>query len=149
MVKHKLCPQLRRSWRGILVSCCACVLRASGSSRTVHASVLKLAYMDFSLKNSWHTFFFLSELSSFLELCPFFKKIRMNLMHAISYEPCKLAFWNLYMDSSWKIAWADLFSCPSYRPFWSYTPLKTSEWNLVSKISQKVFELGVWNLISW
>ena len=41
------------------------------------------------------------------------------------------------------------FSCPSYLPFWSYAPLKKSEWNLVSKISQKVFELGAWNMVSW
>ena len=41
------------------------------------------------------------------------------------------------------------FFCPNYLPFWSYAPLKKSEWNLVSKISQKVFELGAWNLVSW
>ena len=40
-------------------------------------------------------------------------------------------------------------SCPSYLPFWSYAPLKKSEWNLLSKISWKVFELGAWNLVSW
>ena len=41
------------------------------------------------------------------------------------------------------------FSCPSYPPFWSYAPLKKSEWNLVSKISWKVFELGAWNMVIW
>ena len=48
-----------------------------------------------------------------------------------------------------KIADTCYFSCPSYLPFWSYAPLKKSEWNLVSKISQKVYELRVWNLVSW
>ena len=34
-------------------------------------------------------------------------------------------------------------------PFLELCPLKKSEWNLVSKISPKVFELGTWNLVSW
>ena len=41
-----------------------------------------------------------------------------------------------------KIADLFFFSCLSYLPFWSYAPLKKSEWHLVSKRSQKVFELG-------
>ena len=36
------------------------------------------------------------------------------------------------------------FSCPSYLLFWSYALLKSSRWNLVSKISRKLFELGAW-----
>ena len=47
-----------------------------------------------------------------------------------------------------KIADTHFFSCPSYLPFLSYAPLKNSKWNLVSKISRKVFELGAWNLVS-
>ena len=41
------------------------------------------------------------------------------------------------------------FSSPSFLPFWSYAPWKKSEWNLVGKISEKVFELGAWNLVNW
>ena len=37
----------------------------------------EISYMDFPWKNSWPVFFFLSELSPFLELCPF-EKIRMK-----------------------------------------------------------------------
>ena len=40
-------------------------------------STLALSCMDSSLKNIWHTSFFLCELSPFLELCPF-EKIRMK-----------------------------------------------------------------------
>ena len=50
------------------------------------------------------------------------------------------------------IPYALIFIRPTFKeylPFWSYTPLKKSEWNLVSKISRKVFELGAWNLFSW
>ena len=36
-----------------------------------------------------------------------------------------------------KIADPWVFFCPSCLPFWSYASLKKSEWNLVSKISQK------------
>ena len=35
-------------------------------------------------------YFFLSELSPFLELCPFKKNQNKIRMHAISYEPCML-----------------------------------------------------------
>ena len=34
-----------------------------------------------------------------------------------------------------KIADQYFFSCPIYVPFWSYAPLKKSEWNLVTKVS--------------
>ena len=128
-----LCPQLRRSWWGILVSGCACihlcVRQSIRSSRTVHARVLKFhiwiphgkifdthflscrSYLPFwscaPLKKirmksdacyilrtvharvlKFHVwiahgkiadpcYFFLSELSPFLELCPC-EKIRMK-----------------------------------------------------------------------
>ena len=73
------------------------VVRASVRSRTVHARVLKL-YIDSSWKNIWRTCFFLSELSPFLVLCSF-EKIQTALMHAISYEPCMLGFWNFIFGS--------------------------------------------------
>ena len=48
----------------------------------------------FPLKKIFDThLFFLSQLSPFLELCPF-EKSEWNVMHAISYEPCMLGFWN-------------------------------------------------------
>ena len=62
-----------------------------------------------------------------------------NKIWCMPYEPCML-FEISYMDSSWKNSWPVFFSCSSYLPFWSYAPLKKSEWNLVSKISRKVFE---------
>ena len=48
-----------------------------------------------------------------------------------------------------KIADPYFFSSSSYLPFWSYAPLKKSEWHLVSKISRKLFELVARNLVSW
>ena len=68
-----LCPQLRRSWQGILVSGCPSVR----SSRTVHARVLKFHIWIPHGKIADAHFFFLSKLSPFLELCPF-EKIRMK-----------------------------------------------------------------------
>ena len=38
---------------------------------------------------------------------------------------------------------------PELWPFENFGILKKSEWNLFSKISQKVFELGAWNLVNW
>ena len=41
-----------------------------------------------------------------------------------------------------RIADTRLFSCPSYLPFWSYAPLKKSEWNLMHAISWEPCMLG-------
>ena len=54
-----------------------------------------------------------------------------------------------YMDSSWKNSCHIFFlkrdiSLSGVMPLW-----KKSEWNLVRKISWKVFELESWNLVSW
>ena len=48
-----------------------------------------------------------------------------------------------------KIADTHFFSLPELSPFLELCPFEKSEWNLVSKISRKVFELGAWNLVSW
>ena len=65
------------------------------------------------------------------------------LMHAISYEPSMLGFWNFIYGFLMEKWLTHFFSCPSYLPYWSYAPLKKSEWNFVSKISRKVYELGL------
>ena len=41
-----------------------------------------------------------------------------------------------------KIADTHFFSCPSYFPFWSYAPMKKSEWNLMHAISYEPCMLG-------
>ena len=95
------------------------------------------------------TFFFLSELSPFLELCPF-ENIRMksDACHILLTVHARVLKFRIWIPHG-KIAVPYVFSCLSYIPFRSYTPLKKSEWNLVSKVSGKVFELGAWNLVSW
>ena len=45
-------------------------------------------------------------------------------MHAISYEPCLLGFWNLYMDSSWKNSWPVLFFLSELSPFLELRPFE-------------------------
>ena len=132
------------------------------SSRTVHARVFKIPYMD-SSENSWHTIFFFF----FFYYCCCFSSSSSCPSYLIfwSYNPLEISEWNLmhpYLTNRacygfeifiWipigKIADPYFFSCPSYLPFWSYAPLKTSEWNLGSKIARKVFELRAWNLVSW
>ena len=65
------------------------------------------------------------------------------LMHAISYEPCMLKFWNFIISiPHGKIADTRLFSCASYLPFLSYAPLKELEWNLTHSISYEPCMLG-------
>ena len=99
--------------------------------------------MDFSWKNSWLMFFFLSEFSPFLELCPFKKiRIKSDTCHILQTMHAEVLKFHIWIPRG-KVGDPYVFSCPSYLPFWSYAPLKKSEWNLVSKISQKVFELGL------
>ena len=78
-----LCPQLWRSWGGILLSGHPSIrdsvrplFYAWHNLWTVHGMVL-ISYMDSSWKNGWPVFFFLSALCPFLELSPF-EKIRMK-----------------------------------------------------------------------
>ena len=105
-------------WFGVkLASVCACV----HSSRTKHSRVLKFHIWILHGKIADARFFFLSELSSFLELSTLHKS-EWNLMHAISYEPCILGFWK----------------SPFFLELWPFENLgiwKKSEWNLFSKFT--------------
>ena len=134
-----LCPQLRRSWRGILVSGCLCIRLSIHSSKTVHARVLKF--------HIWipHGKIFDAHFFSCPNYLPFWSYVAFNKIRMKSDGVLTFHIW----IPLGKIADLCFFSCPSYLPFWSYAPLKKSEWNLVSKISWKVFELGAWNLVSW
>ena len=117
------------------------------SSRTLHARVLKFIY-GFLMEKYLTHFFFLSELSPFLELCPFEKiQMKSDACHILWTVHAKVLKFHIWIPHG-KIADLNFFSCPSYLPFWSYDLLKKSAWNLVSKVSQKVFELGAWNLVS-
>ena len=69
----------------------------------------------------------------FRVVCP---SVRSRTMHA---RGLKFHIWIPHG----KIADPYLFSCPSYLPFWSYAPLKKSEWNLVCKISQSIWARGL------
>ena len=120
---------------------------------TMHARVLKFhIWIPHGKIADTCCFFFLTELSFFLELCPF-EKIRMksdayHILWAVHARVLKFRR-SVELDCSWKNSSPIFFSCPCSLLFWSYAPLKKSEWNLVSKISRKVFELGAWNLVSW
>ena len=113
---------------------------------TVHAGVLKFR-VRIPHGQIADTRFFCS--SDFLELFPF-EKARMksdacHILWTVHARVLKFHKWIFHV----KIADPYFFSCPSYLPFWSYASFKKSEWNLVSKISRKVFELGAWNLVRW
>ena len=99
--------------------------------------------MDSSCKSSWYTFFF--KLSHFLELCPF-EKIRMKsgACHILWIMHARVLKFHIWIPHG-KIADHFFFLVQVISSFWSYAPLKKSEWNLVSKISRKVFELETWS----
>ena len=138
-----LCPQLRRSWRGTLVLGCPSVC----SSSTVLARVLKF-HIWICYGKIFDAGFFLSALSPSLELCPLEKiRTKSDACHILWTVHARALKFHIWIPHG-KIAYPYFFSYLSYLPFWSYAPLKKSTWNLVSKISQKVFELGAWNLVS-
>ena len=63
----------------------------------VHQEPCMLGFWNFiydsSWKNSWHTVFSWPGYLPFWSYAPL-EKSEWNLMHAISYEPCMLGFWN-------------------------------------------------------
>ena len=143
-----LCPQLRRSCGSILVSGCPSVCPSIRSSTTVHVRVLKFHIWIPHGKIVDTRFFFLSELSPFLELRPVEKiRTKSDACHILWTVHARVLKFYIWIPHG-KIADLYFFSCPSYLPFWSCAPLKKSERNFVSKISRKIFELGAWNLVS-
>ena len=120
------------------------------SSKTVHASVMKF-HIWIPHGKIVDTLFF---------SCPSYAPLKISLPGGMPLWKNGNEIWCMpYLMNTmvlkfhiWiphgKIADPYFFSCLSYLPFWSYAPLKKSAWNLVSKISRKVFELGAWNLVS-
>ena len=88
-----LCPQLRRSCGSILVSGGPSVRLSIRSSKTVHARVLKFHIWIPHGKIVDPHFFSCPSYLPFWSYAPL-KKCERNLMHAISYEPYMLGFWN-------------------------------------------------------
>ena len=77
-----------------------------------------------------------------------FRVVRPSMRASVHQEPCmlkvlKFHIWILHR----KIADTHFFSCLSYLPFWSYAPLKKSEWNPMHAISYELCMLGFWNFI--
>ena len=70
-----------------------CVRACVRSSRTVHARVLKF-HIGIPHGKIFDAHFFLVRVISLSGVMPLWIKSEWNLMHAISYEPCKLGFWN-------------------------------------------------------
>ena len=66
----------------------------------------------------------MSELSPFLELCPF-EKIRMksNACHILRTVHARVLKFHIWIPHG-KIADLYFFSSPNYLPFWSYAPSK-------------------------
>ena len=97
-------------------------------SRTVHARVLIFhIWIPHGKKVDARKKIFLSELSPFLELCPF-EKIRMqsDACHILRTVHARVLKFHIWIPHG-KIADLYFFSCPSCLPFWSYAPLKKSE----------------------
>ena len=114
-------------------------------SKTVYARVLKF-YIWIPNGKIADTYFSCLSYLPFWSYTPL-KQSEWNLMHAVSYEPCMLGFWNFiygflmensYMDSSWKRSWPlfIFFSCPSYLPLWSY-PLWKNQNGILSANLEK------------
>ena len=117
-----------------------------GFGLSVHARVLKF---HIRIPHGKIAFFF-SDLSPFLEFVPLIIS-EWNLMHAISYEPCMLWFWNFIYGFLMEKQLTSIFfflvrviSLSGVMPLWKNQNEILSAW-----YSRKVFELGAWNLVSW
>ena len=107
---------------------CACV----HSSKTVHARVLEFHIWIPHAKIADTHFFSCQSYLCIWSYAPL-KTSKRNLMHAISYEPCMLGFWNFIMDSSWKNSWPLFFflvrviSLSGVMPFWKKIRMKSCQ----------------------
>ena len=123
-------------------------IHPSVGSRTVHARVLKFQIWIPHGKIFDAHFFFLSELSPFLELCPFeiirTKSDVCHILWTVHARGLKFHIWISHgkIDDPYFFL-VRVLSLSGVMPLW-----KKSAWNLVGKISRKVFELGTWNLVS-
>ena len=107
-----LCPQLRRSWGGILVWACPSVrlsIRLSvrntwqlRNPRTAYARILK-----FYMKNKRTRIFFFLHQSFGSGVMPLFQLCMKNLVNRISGEPLKLESWYLAYSYRPKCRWTD------------------------------------------
>ena len=118
-------------------------------SRTVHARVLKFHIWIPDGKIFDTHFFSCPSYLPFWSYAPlnkiWMKSVACHILWTLHARVLKL---HICIPHG-KIADPYFFSCLCYLSFWSYASLKKSEWNVVSKISRKVFELGSWNLVSW
>ena len=142
-----LCPQLRRSWRGILVSGCPSVSACVRSSRTVHARVLKF--------HIWipHGKIFDTRFFSCPSYLPFWSYAPLNKI-GMKYDACHI-LWTVHARvlkfHIWiphgKIADLYFFSCPSYLPFKVMPLWKKSEWSLSARYLEKYlsYMLETWS----
>ena len=132
-----LCPQLRRSWRGILVSGCA----------SVHQEPCMLGFWNFTYrilmkKYLKHVFFFVWVIS-LSGVMPLWIKSEWNLMYPLSYEPCMLRFWNFIYGFLVEKLLTHIFFLSELPPFLELCPFKKLSWNLVSKIPQSIWARGL------
>ena len=141
-----LCPQLQRSWRGILVSGCASVcplitlFDACHILWTMHARVLKFHIWIPHGKIADTLLFSYPSHLPFRRYAPL-KKSEWNLMHAISYEPCMLVL----KFHIWKNSWHTSFFLVQVISLFWVMPLWKNRNKILSARSQKVFELGAWS----
>ena len=118
------------------------------SSRTVHARVLKF-HIWIPHGKIVDTRFFLVRVISLSGVMPLWKiRMKSDACHILGTVHARVLKFHIWIPHG-KIADPYFFSCQSYLPFWSYAPLKKSEWNLVSQVSRKVFWVRGLNLVSW
>ena len=79
---------------------------------------------------------------------PYFRSSHF-LMHAISNEPCMLGFWNFIYAFLMEKQLTHIFSCPSYLPFWSYSPfekigMKSDTSHILWTVHARVLKFHIW-----
>ena len=127
---------------------CASIRVCIHSSRTVHARVLKF-HIWIPYGKIFDTHFFFVRVISLSGVLPLGIKSKWNLVHAISYEPCMLGFWNFIYGFLMEKKLTCIFLLVRVTSLSGVMPLWKNQNEILSaRYLGKVFELGAWNLVS-
>ena len=109
------------------------------STKTVHARVLKFHIWSPRGKIVDVRFFSCPSCLLFWSYAPL-KKSKQNLMHAISYEPCMLGFWNFIYGFLMEKSWPLFFFLSELSPFLELCPFE----KIWTKSCQQDISKSIW-----
>ena len=114
-----------------------------------HGKIADTRFFLFFVLFCFLYFFFFFSCPKYLPFCSYapLKKSEWNLMHAISYEPCMLGFWNFIyrflMEKIWPVLFSFLFKLSPFMEFCPFEKIRVKSWQ--QDISKSIQELETWS----